>query len=103
MRGDCGFHGGGLTRRGGRCLVSTLVDRVSDAIRDIPDYPKPGILFKDITPVLAAPKLMAEACDWMAKAFQGVDVVVGMESRGFIFGVPVAERLGAAFVPARKE
>jgi adenine phosphoribosyltransferase len=75
-----------------------------DTIRDIPDFPKPGILFKDITPVLSDPKLLRATVDWFAERFAGehVDVVVGMESRGFIFGAPLAMALGAAFVPARK-
>ena len=73
-------------------------------IRDVPDFPKPGIVFKDITPLLADPEAMAEACSQLAAPFadRGVEVVVGIESRGFIFGVPVAERLGVGFVPIRK-
>ncbi len=73
-------------------------------IRDIPDFPKPGILFKDITPVLADPKLLRSTIDWFAERYAGehIDAVVGMESRGFIFGAPLAMSLSAAFVPARK-
>lgn len=73
-------------------------------IRDIPDFPKPGILFKDITPVLADPKLLGATIDWFAEKYsgKGIDAVVGMESRGFIFGTPLAMALSAAFVPARK-
>lgn len=73
-------------------------------IRDIPDFPKPGILFKDITPVLADPALMRATIDWFAARYadQKIDAVVGMESRGFIFGAPLALALSAAFVPARK-
>ncbi len=73
-------------------------------IRDIPDFPKPGILFKDITPVLSDPKLLQETIDWFADRYsdEGIDAVVGMESRGFIFGTPLALALSAAFVPARK-
>ncbi len=73
-------------------------------IRDIPDFPKPGILFKDITPILANPALMRATVAWFAERFAGqtIDAVVGMESRGFLFGAPLAMELGAAFVPARK-
>ncbi len=73
-------------------------------IRDVPDFPKPGIIFKDITPLLAdAPALKATA-DALTEPFagRGVEIVVGIESRGFIFGSMVAERLGAGFVPLRK-
>jgi len=73
------------------------------AIRDVPDFPRPGVLFKDITPLLLDSKLMSDACDWMAESFADVDVVVGLESRGFLFGAPLAERLGVGFVPARKK
>jgi adenine phosphoribosyltransferase len=84
--------------------MSNLIENVKDTIRDVPDFPKPGILFKDITPVLARPDLMNGITDYFAESFAGakVDVVVGMESRGFIFGTPLAMALGAAFAPARK-
>ena len=73
-------------------------------IRDVPDFPRKGILFKDITPLLADPAAMREACDRLAAPFagKGVAKVVGIESRGFLFGAPVAERLGAGLVPIRK-
>ncbi len=73
-------------------------------IRDVPDFPKEGIIFKDITPLLASPEAFNETCDRLAKRFadKGVVKVVGIESRGFIFGTPVAERLGVGFVPIRK-
>jgi adenine phosphoribosyltransferase len=73
-------------------------------IRNVPDFPKKGILFKDITPLLADPAALREACSRLAAPFadKGVTRVVGIESRGFIFGTPVAERLGAGFVPVRK-
>lgn len=78
--------------------------RLRKAIRDIPDFPKPGIMFKDITPVLADPKLFRATVDHFAEMYAGehVDVVVGMESRGFLFGAPLAMELSASFVPARK-
>lgn len=73
-------------------------------IRDVPDFPKKGILFKDITPLLKDPGALAHAADAMAAPWkeQGVRQVVGMESRGFLFGPLVAERLGAGFIPIRK-
>jgi adenine phosphoribosyltransferase len=73
-------------------------------IRDVPDFPKPGIIFKDITPLLGDAKALAEACDAMAAAAinKGVTRVVGIESRGFILAPPVALRLGVGFVPVRK-
>jgi adenine phosphoribosyltransferase len=74
------------------------------AIRDIPDFPKPGILFKDITPVLKDPLLFARSIDAMALPFLEAHVshVAAIESRGFILGAPVARRLGAGFIPIRK-
>ncbi len=73
-------------------------------IRDVPDFPKPGIVFKDITTLTKNPEGFRQAVDEMAALYdgRGVDVVVGMESRGFIFGGVVAYLLGAGFVPARK-
>jgi len=84
--------------------MSDLQQRLDATIRDIPDFPKPGILFKDITPVLSDPILLGEVIEYMAELYydQEIDAVVGMESRGFIFGTPLALSLGAAFVPARK-
>ncbi|MGC9454961.1 MAG: adenine phosphoribosyltransferase [Phycisphaerae bacterium] len=73
-------------------------------IRDVPDFPKPGVIFKDITPLLADAKALKKTADALAEPFagKGVELVVGIESRGFIFGSMVAERLGAGFVPLRK-
>ncbi len=84
--------------------MSDLIESVKTTIRDVPDFPKPGILFKDITPVLARADLMRGITDHFAARFggAGVEAVVGMESRGFIFGTPLAMALNAAFVPARK-
>ncbi|MCI0686882.1 MAG: adenine phosphoribosyltransferase [Sporichthyaceae bacterium] len=81
-----------------------LPERLASHIRDVPDYPKPGILFKDITPLLADPAGFATAVDALANEFAGeqVDKVVGIEARGFILAAPVALRLGAGFVPVRK-
>jgi adenine phosphoribosyltransferase len=84
--------------------MSDLQQRLKARIRDVPDFPKEGILFKDITPVLSDASLMREVTDAFALAFKdaGVTAVVGMESRGFIFGAPLAMALNCAFVPARK-
>ncbi len=73
-------------------------------IRDIPDFPKEGIVFKDITPLLASPDGFREAIDTIADEFagDGITKVLGAEARGFIFGGALAYRLGAGFVPARK-
>jgi adenine phosphoribosyltransferase len=75
-----------------------------DYIRDIPDFPKPGILFKDITPLLADPGAFGAAIEQFERAFagQGIDTIAAAEARGFIFGAPLALRLGAGFVPIRK-
>ena len=74
-------------------------------IRDIPDFPKPGILFRDITPLLADARALACAIEQLTKPFQGagIDVVAAVEARGFIFGSAVAKALGAGFVPIRKQ
>ena len=75
-----------------------------DYIRDIPDFPKPGILFRDITPLLADAAALKRAIQAIAEPFReaGVERVLGTEARGFIFGTAVALELGAGFVPARK-
>lgn len=77
---------------------------LADAIRDVADFPKPGIIFKDITPLLADPVAFRQAVDQLAEPFRagGVEVVVAAEARGFIFGGAVACALGAGFVPVRK-
>jgi len=79
-------------------------ERVKQLIRDVPDYPKPGIIFKDITPLLGDARAFADATDAMAAPFinAGITHVVAIESRGFILGGPVARALGAGFVPVRK-
>ena len=73
-------------------------------IRDVPDFPKPGIVFKDITPLLADPDGLKTSIDLLAEACAGkdIDAIVGIESRGFIFGTALAVRLGVSFVPVRK-
>lgn len=77
---------------------------LSCLIRDVPDFPKPGIMFKDITPLLGDAAALAEAVERLAEPWRGKGVtkVVGIESRGFIVAPAVALRLGAGFVPARK-
>src|ERR1041385_3639312 len=79
-------------------------ERLRAGIRDIPHYPKPGIIFKDITPLLGNAALFAEACDGMGEAFVGMGIthVAAIESRGFLFGGPVAKMLGAGVAPVRK-
>jgi adenine phosphoribosyltransferase len=77
---------------------------LEDYIRDIPDFPKPGIVFKDITPLLQNAEALREAVHGIAEAVDpdSYDLVFGMESRGFIFGTAVAHHLGKGFVPVRK-
>lgn len=78
--------------------------RLEDHIRDVADYPTKGILFKDITPLLRHPGALALAVELMANPYRGmgIDVVVGTESRGFIFGTAIAQAISAGFVPIRK-
>ncbi|QEH35406.1 Adenine phosphoribosyltransferase [Aquisphaera giovannonii] len=73
-------------------------------IRNIPDFPKPGIQFKDITPLLASPEAFRSAIEQLAAHFRGrgVEVIAAAEARGFIFGAPLAMQMGAGFVPIRK-
>jgi adenine phosphoribosyltransferase len=84
--------------------LTALEDEIRRAIRDIPDFPKPGIVFKDITPLLANPDLFRRATTAMADPFRksGITHVVAIESRGFLLGAPIALELGAALVPVRK-
>jgi len=78
---------------------------IADAIRNVPDFPKPGIQFKDITPVLADARLFAGAIDLLMEKFKpgSVDAVVGIDARGFIFAAAAALKLHAGFVPVRKK
>ena len=78
--------------------------KLSDFIREVPDFPKPGIMFKDITPLLKNHEALAESVRLLAKTADGLDItaVVGIESRGFIFGTAVACELGVGFIPVRK-
>jgi len=82
----------------------TSITRLRELIRDIPDFPKPGVVFKDITPLLAHPGGLSLAVEYLTQPFRHlhVDLVCGAESRGFIFGTAVAQSLSAGFVPIRK-
>jgi len=73
-------------------------------IRDVPDFPQPGVLFRDITPLLSEPKAVNAAIDRLCEdaLARGAQNIVGIESRGFIFGTPLADRLGLPFIPVRK-
>src|ERR1051326_1910506 len=78
-------------------------DEIKKLVRDIPDFPKPGILFRDITPLIADARGLAAIVDQIAEPWLGkVDRVLGIESRGFIIGAPVAYRLGVGLTIARK-
>ncbi len=82
---------------------AALSARAAELIRDVPDYPNEGVVFKDITPLLADADAFAAVIGYLgARAGGQVDLVVGMEARGFILGAPVAMSLGAGFVPVRK-
>src|SRR4051794_5727998 len=85
-------------------LMTPLTDRVRQTLRVIPDYPKPGIQFQDITPVLRDGPLLSEVVLEMSRPFRDSEIthVLGIEARGFILGGAVATALGAGFVPARK-
>lgn len=81
-----------------------IAQQIKSAIRDIPDFPKPGIIFKDITPILKDPILCEGIVDAFIEQLKGTrfDAVAGIESRGFLFGLTLANKLGVPFVPVRK-
>jgi adenine phosphoribosyltransferase len=85
-------------------MTQERIDYLRSKIRDVPDFPKPGILFKDITPALFDPRAFNICLDLMAERYDGkpLDAIVGIEARGFIFGAALASRMRKAFVPARK-
>jgi adenine phosphoribosyltransferase len=83
-------------------LPAPTLDDLKALIREIPDFPTPGILFRDITPLLADPAAFNRAVELMAEPYERIDHVVCIESRGFILGAPIAYRLGAGLVPVRK-
>jgi len=82
---------------------ATQID-LTDYIRDIPDFPKPGILFRDITPLLASPEALRESIRLLAENYRdrSVDVIIAAEARGFVFATPLALELNVGFVPVRK-
>ena len=84
--------------------MQQLIEDVKDKIRSIPDFPKPGILFKDITTALKDAETLKKMVDFLCENFKDekIDYVIGLESRGFIFGMPVAYKLNAGFIPVRK-
>src|SRR5438876_6079317 len=85
-------------------MTTPNMEHLKTIIRGVPDFPKAGILFYDITTLLQDPSGLRASIDGLASPFTGagIDVVVGIESRGFIFGAAVADRLGAGFIPVRK-
>jgi len=85
-------------------MPHALMNKIKQVIRDVPDFPKPGIIFKDITPILKNPTLCNEITDALAEQLRGlnIDVVAGIESRGFLFGLALAQKLNVPFVPIRK-
>jgi adenine phosphoribosyltransferase len=80
-----------------------LTKLITTLVRDVPDYPQPGVMFKDITPLLADGAAFAAVIDALAGNYGPVDKVAGIEARGFVLAAPVACRLGAGFVPIRKK
>ena len=82
----------------------SLEARIKSVIRDVPDFPKPGILFKDITPMLADHKLVKDVITAFANQYKGqkIDAIAAVEARGFIFGSILAQELQCAFIPMRK-
>lgn len=84
--------------------TTDAINKLASMIHDVPDFPKPGVMFKDFTPLLADSSSLALAVELMANPYRGkgIDLVVGAESRGFIFGIAIAQALSAGFVPVRK-
>jgi adenine phosphoribosyltransferase len=87
----------------GEASLEIDIEAIRAKVRDIPDFPQAGILFRDITPLLGDPTSFRAVVDAMAAPFAGISKVVAIESRGFILGAPVAYTLGAGLVPVRKE
>jgi adenine phosphoribosyltransferase len=85
--------------------MAVSLEKIKASIRDVPDFPKPGIVFKDITPLLQSPDLFKSSIERLAGPFRGKGIthVASVESRGFIFGAPVAYQLSAGYVPIRKK
>lgn len=103
-QGDATAEERGTGRPGAGEGPGALADAIRDAIRDYPDFPRPGILFRDIVPVLGDPDLLRRVTGALAEIARGWDAdrVAGIESRGFLLGTPVALELGVPFVPVRK-
>lgn len=82
-----------------------LAERIKAAIRDVPDFPKPGIIFKDLTPLLERPDTVRQIVKELATSYDGksVNAVAAIEARGFLFGILLAQELGVPFIPVRKE
>src|SRR5213078_3404845 len=85
-------------------MASEMIEQLRAAVRDVPDFPKAGIVFKDITPILSAPLLFRASIDLFLERCRGknIDKIVGIDARGFLFGSAVAYELGLGFVPIRK-
>lgn len=83
----------------------TIQEQLKAVIRDVPDFPKPGILFKDISTIMLNPEVSNAVLDHLVETYQdkGLDAIAGIESRGFLFGYPLAMRLGLPFILIRKE
>src|SRR6266436_6421291 len=86
-------------------MLSDSIEELRAAVRDVPDFPKPGIVFKDITPILGSGKLFRAAIEAFLEQCRGkrIDKIVGIDARGFLFGSAVAYELGIGFVPLRKK
>src|SRR3984893_5055622 len=86
-------------------MTSTMTEQLRAAVRDVPDFPKKGIVFKDITPILKDGALLRPSIDLFLERFRGkkIDKIVGIDARGFLFGSAVAYELGIGFVPLRKK
>ncbi|NHC30765.1 MULTISPECIES: adenine phosphoribosyltransferase [Dermacoccus] len=84
-------------------IEQRIADVVARHTRDIADFPSPGVVFKDLTPLFADPAAFGQVLDLLAQRHDGVDVVAGVEARGFIIGAPLAQRMGVGFVPIRKK
>lgn len=85
-------------------MEKTIREKLDEAIRDVPDFPKPGILFKDITPILKDATLCKEIVEHIGGNFMNEkpDAIIGIESRGFLFGIMIAQHFGIPFIPVRK-
>lgn len=85
-------------------MLQNLENTIKNSLRDVPDFPKPGIIFKDITPILGNPKVFNQTIEGLIEAIKpfGANAIAGIEARGFVFGAPVASRLNLPFIPVRK-